>query len=223
VRAAARYLRGRPDVLWMIFLVGMVGTFGLNFPIVLTAMADNVFHGNAGTYGLFNIILGVGSSAGAVLAGAGRHPRTATIVAMAALFGILQAAGGVISSLGLFLVLLVVMGFVNLLCQAMANSQVQMSVDPEIRGRVMGLYMLAFMGGTPIGAPIVGAITSHYGARVGMVVCGVIPVATALTVAAATARRTAKARRELTAAAVTPEPVSWEVWETLLEEETVQQ
>ena len=69
------------------------------------------------------------------------------------------------------------MGFVNLVCQAMANASVQLSVDPELRGRVMGLYMLVFVGGTPIGAPIIGAITSHYGARTGMLVCGLVPAA----------------------------------------------
>ena len=74
VREAVRYLRGRPEVLWTIFLVGMLGTFGLNFPIVLTAMAKSTFGGDASTYGLFNIVLGLGSAAGAVLAGAGAAP-----------------------------------------------------------------------------------------------------------------------------------------------------
>jgi len=89
---AVRYLRGRPDILWTIFLVGMLGTFGLNFPIVLTAMAKSAFGGNASTYGLFNIVLGLGSAAGAVLAGAGARPRARAIVTAAAIFGILQAA-----------------------------------------------------------------------------------------------------------------------------------
>ena len=80
MRTAAAYLRRRPDVLWTIFLVGMLGTFGLNFPIVLTAMAKSAFGGNASTYGLFNIVLGLGSAAGAVLAGAGTRPRTRAIV-----------------------------------------------------------------------------------------------------------------------------------------------
>jgi predicted MFS family arabinose efflux permease len=89
----------------------------------------------------------------------------------------------------LFLSLLAAMGFVNLICQAMANSAVQLAVEPELRGRVMGLYMLAFVGGTPFGAPVVGAITSHYGARAGMLVCGAVPVLAACVVAVAMARR----------------------------------
>jgi MFS family permease len=189
VRAAARYLWRRPDVLWTIFLVGMLGTFGLNFPIVLTAMAKSAFGGNASTYGLFNIVLGLGSAAGAVLAGAGTRPRTRAIVTSAALFGVLEAAAALAPGMAAFLTLLAAMGFVNLVCQAMANSAVQLAVDPELRGRVMGLYMLAFIGGTPFGAPVIGAITSHYGARAGMLVCGAVPVLAACVMAAALARR----------------------------------
>jgi MFS family permease len=216
VRAAVTYLRGKPDVLWTIFLVGMIGTFGLNFPIVLTAIAKDSFGGNASTYGLFNIVLGVGSAAGAVLAGSGRRPRAWTIVLTGALFGIFQAFAGFAPSLMLFLVLLVAMGFINLVCQATANASVQLAVDPEMRGRVMGLYVLAFMGGTPIGAPIIGAITNDYGPRVGMLVCGVIPVLAAAIMAFAMARRS----RAASASASHVEP-SWEVWETLLQEEAL--
>ncbi len=189
VRTAARYLWRRPEVLWTIFLVGMLGTFGLNFPIVLTAMAKSAFGGSASTYGLFNIVLGLGSAGGAVLAGAGTRPRARAIVTSAALFGVLEAAAALAPGMGVFLALLAAMGFVNLVCQAMANSAVQLAVAPELRGRVMGLYMLAFIGGTPFGAPIIGAITSHYGARAGMLICGAVPVLAACVVAAALARR----------------------------------
>ncbi|HET9081813.1 MAG TPA: MFS transporter [Trebonia sp.] len=217
VSVAVRYLRGRPDVLWTIFLVGMLGTFGLNFPIVLTAMAKSAFGGNAGTYGLFNIVLGAGSAAGAVLAGAGARPRTRAIVATAAFFGILQATAALAPGMAAFLVLLVFMGFVNLICQAMANAFVQLAVDPEIRGRVMGLYMLVFIGGTPIGAPVIGVITSHYGARTGMLVCGVIPAAAAVITAAAVVRRTRQRRRAGRA------PAGWDALEVLLAGEMLQE
>jgi MFS family permease len=194
VREAARYLRGRPDVLWTIFLVGMLGTFGLNFPVVLTAMAKTTFHGSASTYGLFNIVIGLGSAAGAVLAGAGARPRTQAIVFSAAVFGVLQAAAALAPGMLLFLALIAAMGFVNLVCQAMANASVQLAVEPEMRGRVMGLYMLVFIGGTPIGAPIVGAVTSHYGARAGMLLCGVVPVLAAVVMAAALSGRRRRVR-----------------------------
>ena len=109
-------------------------------------------------------------------AGAGARPKTSMIVVAAAGFGLLQTAAAFAPDMALFLTLLCGMGFGNLVFQAMANSSVQLSIDPELRGRVMGLYMLVFIGGTPIGAPIIGAITNHYGARVGLAVCGIIPV-----------------------------------------------
>jgi MFS family permease len=195
LRAAIRYVRQRPDVAWTIFIVGMLGTFGLNFPIVLTAMAKSVFGGNASTYGLFNIVLAIGSAAGALLAGIGAHPRLRAIAVSAATFGLLQTAAAIAPEMALFLTLLGGMGFVNLAFQSMANASIQLSVDPELRGRVMGLYMLVFIGGTPIVAPLMGVLTSQFGARVGMATCGVIPALAAVVMAAAMARRRHAERR----------------------------
>jgi MFS family permease len=184
LRATARYLRRHPDVVRTIFLVGMFGTFGLNFPIVLTAMAKSTFGGNASTYGLFNIALAIGSAAGALLAGAAAHPRPRVLVLSAAAFGLLQTAAAVAPDLAVFVALLVGMGFTNLAFQSMANASVQLAVDSRLRGRVMGLYMLAFIGGTPIGAPLIGALTSQFGPRIGMTLCGAIPMLAAAAVAA---------------------------------------
>jgi MFS family permease len=192
LRTTARYLRGQPDVLWTIALVGVFGTFGLNFPIVLTAMAKSTFHGDASMYGLFNIVLAIGSAIGALLAGAGARPKARMIMIAAAGFGLLQTAAAFAPGMALFLVLLCGMGFSNLVFQAMANSSVQLAIDPDLRGRVMGLYMLVFIGGTPIGAPLIGAITNHYGARVGMAVCGIIPVLAVLVRAAVMARASSR-------------------------------
>ena len=107
----------------------------------------------------------------------------------AAGFGLVQAAAAIAPDMAVFLTLLVAMGLLNLAFQSMANASVQLAVDPELRGRVMGLYMLAFIGGTPIGAPIIGALTNHFGARTGMAICGAVPALAAVVVAAATARR----------------------------------
>jgi MFS family permease len=111
-------------------------------------------------------------------------------VASAAAFGLLQVAAAIAPDLALFLPLLAGMGLVNLAFQAMANASVQLAVDPDLRGRVMGLYMLVFIGGTPIGAPIIGALTSQFGARAGMAVCGAVPA-----LAAVVAARRAGVRR----------------------------
>jgi MFS family permease len=151
-------------------------------------MAKSTFHGDASTYGLFNILLAIGSAAGALLAGAAAHPRARVIVLSAAAFGLLETAAAIAPDLAVFLTLLAGMGFVNLAFQAMANASVQLATDPELRGRVMGLYMLVFIGGTPIGAPIIGVLTNHFGARVGMATCGTIPLLAAVGVASVRCR-----------------------------------
>jgi MFS family permease len=188
LRSALRYVAARPHVAWTIVLVGVVGTFGLKFPVVLTAMADETFAGGAELYGLFNVVLAVGSIAGALVAGGRTHTRLRTIVLAGAAFGVAQFAAALAPGLGVFLVALVAMGMVNLAFQAMANSSVQSWVDPEVRGRVMGLYMLAFVGGTPLGGPVIGWITDAFGARVGMAVCGLLPLFAAVVVAGVLAR-----------------------------------
>jgi MFS family permease len=188
LRSALRYVAARPHVAWTIVLVGVVGTFGLKFPVVLTAMADETFAGGAQLYGLFNVVLAAGSVAGALVAGGRTHTRLRTIVLAGAAFGAAQAAAALAPGLGVFLVALVAMGAVNLAFQAMANSSVQSWVDPELRGRVMGLYMLAFVGGTPLGGPMIGWITDAFGARVGMAVCGLLPLLAAVVVAGVLAR-----------------------------------
>ena len=199
MRAAARYVADRPHIVRTMVLVGMVGTFGLNFPIVLTAMATQTFGGGAGTYAAFNIMLAIGSVTGALLAATRAHTRLRLIVLAGAAFGLSQMATAIAPDLALFLVLLVLMGLTNLAFQAMANSSVQLWSDPQIRGRIMGIYMLVFTGGTPIGAPIIGAITSHFGARLGMFVCGAIPAAAAVILAVTHATKSSTRRHEVQA------------------------
>ena len=198
LRSALRYVGQRPHVAWTIVLVGVVGTFGLKFPVVLTAMADQTFAGSvvdgAQLYGLFNVVLAVGSVAGALIAGGRTHPRLRTIVLAGAAFGVAQVAAALAPGLGVFLAALVAMGVVNLAFQAMANSSVQSWVDADVRGRVMSLYMLAFVGGTPLGGPVVGWITDAFGARVGMAFCGMVPLFAAVGVAWILARH-ARAER----------------------------
>jgi MFS family permease len=202
LRSALRYVAERPHVGWTIALVGVFGTFGLNFPVVLTAMASETFHAGAGLYGTFNIVLAVGSVAGALLAGGRAHSRLRLILVLAACFGAAQTLAALAPNLTVFVVVLVLMGVSNLAFQAIANSSVQLWVDQEYRGRVMGLYVLVFMGGTPIGGPIVGWITEHVGVRAGMAVCGAVPLAAALTVAAVLALQPVRARRRETTAAL---------------------
>jgi MFS family permease len=182
LRMALRYVRARPHIVWTIFLVGVIGTFGLNFPVVLTAMADQTFRGGADLYGLFNAVLAVGSVAGALIAGGRTDTRLRTLVLGAVGFGLAQTAAALAPGVATFLAALVALGMVNLIFQAMANSSVQSWVEPQVRGRVMGLYMLVFVGGTPLGGPMIGWITTAYGPRVAMAFCGIVPALAAVAV-----------------------------------------
>ncbi|WP_308407226.1 MFS transporter [Streptomyces sp. APSN-46.1] len=183
LREGLRYVAGRPELIWPIVLVGFIGTFGFNFPIWLSAFVSDVFHGDAGTYGLFNTLIAAGSLAGALLAARRGHSRLRLLVAAAVLFSALVLVTAFAPGFWLFAALLVPIGMFGLTVNVTANSSVQMATDPEMRGRVMALFMMVFTGGTPVGAPLVGWITDTYGARVGMAAGGLVSLAAALTIA----------------------------------------
>ncbi|MEU8775041.1 MFS transporter [Streptomyces sp. NPDC048606] len=180
LREGLRYVAGRPELVWPIVLVGFIGTFGFNFPIWLSAFVSDVFHGDAGTYGLFNTLIAAGSLIGALLAARRGHTRLRLLVAAAGLFSVLLLATAFAPGFWLFAALLVPVGVFGLTVNVVANSSVQMATDPEMRGRVMALFMMVFTGGTPLGAPLVGWITDTYGARVGMASGGLISLVAAL-------------------------------------------
>ncbi|MEV8536287.1 MFS transporter [Streptomyces sp. NPDC051211] len=182
LREGLRYVAGRPELIWPIVLVGFIGTFGFNFPIWLTAFTDDVFHGDAGTYGLFNTLIAVGSLAGALLAARRGHARLRLLVTAAVLFGILLTVTAFAPGFWLFAALLVPIGMFGLTVNVVANSSVQMATDPAMRGRVMALFMMVFTGGTPVGAPLTGWVTDHFGARVGMAAGGLIALAAAVAI-----------------------------------------
>ncbi|MEU0160849.1 MFS transporter [Streptomyces sp. NPDC006261] len=188
LREGLTYVRGRPELIWPIVLVGFVGTFGFNFPIWLTAFADGVFDGGAGMYSFFNILMAAGSLAGALLSARRRSTRLRMLVAAGTAFGLLEIAASLSPNVWLFSILLVPIGMLGLTTNITANTSVQMAADPEMRGRVMSLYMMVFAGGTPVGAPIVGWISDTYGARVGFASGGAISVIAALGVGFALAR-----------------------------------
>ncbi|MFD3379769.1 MULTISPECIES: MFS transporter [unclassified Streptomyces] len=188
LREGLRYVAGRPDLMWPIILVGFIGTFGFNFPVWLSAYADDVFHAGAGAYSLFNTLMAVGSLAGALLAARRGTARARVLVAAAVAFGVLEIVAALAPSYWLFALLMVPIGIAGLTVNVTANTAVQMGTDPAMRGRVMALFMMVFMGGTPLGAPVVGWITDAYGPRVGFAVGGVISALAAVTVGLALAR-----------------------------------
>lgn len=188
LREGLRYVAGRPDLVWPIVLVGFIGTFGFNFPVWLSAYADDVFHAGAGAYSLFNTLMAVGSLVGALLAARRGTARLRLLIAAAAVFGTLEIVAALAPSYWLFALLMTPIGIAGLTVNVTANTAVQMATDPAMRGRVMALFMMVFMGGTPLGAPVVGWITDTYGPRVGFALGGVVSAAAAVTIGLILAR-----------------------------------
>ncbi|MER6076835.1 MFS transporter [Streptomyces sp. NPDC001833] len=188
LREGLRYVAGRPDLTWTIILIGFIGTFGFNFPVYLSAFADDVFHAGAGSYSLFNTLMAVGSLAGALLAARRGTAKLRVMLAAAVAFGGLELVAATAPSLWLFSLLMVPIGMFGMTVNVTANTTVQMGTDPAMRGRVMALYMMVFMGGSPIGAPIAGWITDTYGVRAGLAVGGAIAAAAAIGIGLVLAR-----------------------------------
>jgi MFS family permease len=132
--------------------------------------------------------MAVGSVAGALLAARRGTARLRILIAAAMAFGILEVAAALAPSFWLFALLMVPIGIFGLTVNVTANTAVQMGTDPAMRGRVMALFMMVFMGGTPLGAPLVGWVTDAYGARVGFALGGLVSAVAATTVGLVLAR-----------------------------------
>lgn len=184
LRAGLAYVRNRPLLYLPIILVGVVGTLGFNFQITLVLIDRSVFHLGAGAYGLLSATLAIGSLGGAVLAARRTRPSARLLVGSALAFGIFEVLAGSMPSYLALALMLVPTGVASLTFTATANSSVQLASDPAMRGRVMGLYMLVFLGGTPIGAPLVGWLAQSIGPRWSLWIGGAASALAALTVAA---------------------------------------
>jgi MFS family permease len=189
LREGLRYVRSRPRLIWPIVLAGFVGSIGLNMPIVLSAYAKNVFHTGASGYGVLNSMIAFGSMIGALRSASRPASRLRSIVVAAGVFGVLEAVTSLAPNPVVFAALLIAVGAAALTFLTSANSTVQTTAEDTIRGRVMSLYVLVLIGGTPIGGPLVGWIAEHVGVRDAMFVCGAVPALAALVVGVVISRR----------------------------------
>jgi MFS family permease len=190
VRDGVRYVRGRPDVILILIVVFFAGTFGLNFQLTSALMATDVYHQGAGEYGLLGSTLAIGSLAGALWAARRSHTTKRLFVVAALAFGLANVVGGLMPTYLSFAVWTPVIGLTALTMITAANTMIQLSVGPEYRGRVMALYLLVFMGGTPLGSPIVGWVGETFGARWTLIGGGLATIAgTLLAVALFTRHR----------------------------------
>lgn len=190
LREGLRYVRSRPDLVLPMLLVFVVGTFGLNFQLTMALMAREVFGRGAAAYGLLSTAIAVGSLVGA-LASTRRtnRPRQRMLLTAALVFGLLEVAVGLMPTFEALAVSLVPVGAAALTFTIAANSSVQLGADPWVRGRVMALYLICFMGGTPIGAPLIGVLSDAFGPRAGVVGGGAVCVLASVVLGAVFARR----------------------------------
>jgi MFS family permease len=184
LREGLAYVRARPELLVPMVLVFMVGTFGLNFQITLALVVREVFERGAGAYGLLSAFLAAGSLLGAL--GSARRrgvPRQRTLFLSVLVFGLLEVAVGLAPSYEVMALLLLPTGAAVLTFTTTANSLMQLGSAPEVRGRVMALYILVFLGGTPVGAPLIGALAEAFGPRSSIVAGGLVTVLSGLVAA----------------------------------------
>ena len=166
IREGVRYTLPRPDLMLILTIVFFAGTFGLNFQITSALMATEVFDKGAGEYGLLGTTLAIGSLSGALLAARRvRIRHRLVILAGARPSGVAEIVAGLLPSYLTFAIWTPVLGMASLTLITSANATFQMSVAPAMRGRVMALYMMVFMGGTPVGAPIIGWVGETFGPR----------------------------------------------------------
>ncbi len=181
IREGIGYVRHRPDIMLIMFIVFMLGTFGMNFQVTIALMATTVFHKGAAEYGLLGSVMAIGSLAAALAAARRQRPRLRIILVALVGFTIFSAVAALAPSYALFALFLIPTGLFAITVLNTSNATVQLSVEPEFRGRVMALYMAIFMGGTPIGSPIIGWIGTVLGARwtilIGSIACVLTVVA----------------------------------------------
>ncbi|MFS0886470.1 MFS transporter [Aeromicrobium sp. 179-A 4D2 NHS] len=185
VHEGVRYVRSRPDLVLLLTCVFFVGTFGMNFQMTSALMATEVYGKGAGEYGVLGSILAIGSLTGALLAARRTRPRLRFVALAGVTFGVGEIVAGLMPSYVTFAMVLPLLGLSSLTMITSANGLIQLTSTPEMRGRVAALYLMVFMGGTPLGAPLIGWIGEAFGARWTLIVGGAlsaagIAVATAL-------------------------------------------
>ncbi|MDQ6615970.1 MAG: MFS transporter [Actinomycetota bacterium] len=176
VREGLRYVWHTPELRSTILVLALVGTLAFNFTVVLPVLAKFTFHGDAGTYGWLTSLMGAGSIVGALGVASRLRPTAKLLVGSCLAFGVVMLASAAAPTLMSEYVAIVALGVTSITFMATCNSTLQLTSVPEMRGRVMALYGLVFLGSTPIGGPIVGWISQHFGPRYGLAVGGVATV-----------------------------------------------
>jgi MFS family permease len=177
VREGLRYVRNTPELLIPLLMIAMVGTLAWEFQVSLPLMASQVFHGGAASYGVMASVMGGGAVVGGLISAARARPRARALCLAAIGWGIAILTAAVAPSFALELAALVFVGYGSITFNSLAKTTLQLAAKPEMRGRVMALWALAWMGSTPIGGPIVGWTGQAIGARWALVIGGLAALA----------------------------------------------
>ena len=177
VRQGLRYVRNTPELLIPLLMIAVVGTLAWEFQVSLPLMASKVFHGGAASYGVMASVMGGGAVVGGLISAARARPRARALCLAAIGWGIAILAAAAAPTLALELAALVFVGYGSITFNSLAKTTLQLAAKPEMRGRVMALWALAWLGSTPIGGPIVGWVGQAVGARWSLVIGGAAALA----------------------------------------------
>lgn len=165
-----RYVRGSPGLWTPLVMMALIGTLAYEFQVVLPLLAEQGLHGDARTYGFLTAAMGIGAVLGGLAIGAWGRAGVVPLLAGAALFALTLTTTAIVTTVPAELAALVGVGVGSTAFLATGNTTLQLVSDPHFRGRVMALWSVTFLGSTPVGGPVVGAIAQHFGARAGLAV-----------------------------------------------------
>ncbi|MEV4106520.1 MFS transporter [Nonomuraea sp. NPDC049695] len=174
LREGLRYVIQREELLMPVLLIGFVSMFSQSFSMSIALMARQEFGAGASSFGLASSMFAVGALGGALLAARRARLSRKVLMAGALGFGLFQIATGLAPFYPVYLLLLIPTGIALITINTAANASVQIATSPDMRGRVMGIYMLVFTGGAPLGAPLIGWLSELGGPRTGVILSGVL-------------------------------------------------
>ncbi len=198
IRAGLRYVRATPELAVPLALMALVGTFGFNFQVVLPLLARFSFDGGAGTYAALVSAMGVGSVAGALVTGARGRTGPRLIAGAALAFGGAALLAAAAPQMAAEAIALVALGAAAVTFAATINSTLQLAVSPEMRGRVMSLYSVVFLGSTPIGGPLTGWLSQTYDPRFALLLAAISGLSAAWAAHVSFTRLRARSKQPIT-------------------------
>lgn len=179
IRAGLGYAWRAWELRVPLVMMAVIGTLAYNFSVILPLFAHDIFHRGAGTYSALTVAMGIGALAGGLTIAARQRPSHRLLVLVTLAFGALILGVAAAPDLPLCLLLLVAMGAASIMFIATANSLLQLNSSGAMRGRVMALWAIVFLGSTPIGAPLIGLLAGRYGARFALAIGGFATLAIA--------------------------------------------